>query len=122
MVNIGWGILILPLLYRELMFCPKCGTLAFEDPKGNITCLGSDQQGKKCGYTGPSTGEKITFTVRKQEFSRGGAIHPDWDEPTPRLTPTTKKECPNPKCRSREVKPTPGGVEFECKKCGRLIT
>ena len=99
------------------MFCPECGTLAFPDPSGNILCRAKD-----CDYSGPSTGENITYTVRKEEFTRGGRVNPDWDEPGPRLSPTTKKRCPNPKCRSKEVKPTPGGIEFECKKCGALIT
>ena len=29
------------------MFCPKCGTLSFPDPSGNITC-----PNYKCGYVG----------------------------------------------------------------------
>ena len=31
------------------MFCPKCGTLSFSDPSGNISCTNY-----KCGYVGPA--------------------------------------------------------------------
>ena len=31
------------------MFCPKCGTLAFPSPSGDIKCTNY-----KCGYTGPA--------------------------------------------------------------------
>ena len=31
------------------MFCPKCGTLSFPSPSGDITCTNY-----KCGYTGPA--------------------------------------------------------------------
>ena len=31
------------------MFCPKCGTLSFPDPSGNISCTNY-----KCGYVGPA--------------------------------------------------------------------
>ena len=31
------------------MFCPKCGTLSFPSPSGDISCTNY-----KCGYTGPA--------------------------------------------------------------------
>ena len=31
------------------MFCPKCGTLSFPNPSGNISCTNY-----KCGYNGPA--------------------------------------------------------------------
>lgn len=31
------------------MFCPKCGTLSFPSPKGDISCTNY-----KCGYKGPA--------------------------------------------------------------------
>ena len=31
------------------MFCPKCGTLSFPSPSGDIACTNY-----KCGYTGPA--------------------------------------------------------------------
>ena len=32
------------------MFCPKCGTLSFPTPSGNITC-----NNYKCGYSGDAS-------------------------------------------------------------------
>lgn len=44
----------------RLMFCPQCGTLAFPNPSGNISCTNY-----KCGYQG-SANVKITGSDGKQ--------------------------------------------------------
>ena len=51
------------------MFCPKCGTLAFPSPSGDISCTNY-----KCGYTGPANlvikgvdGEEVDLSKIKSE-------------------------------------------------------
>ena len=51
------------------MFCPKCGTLSFPNPSGDITCTNY-----KCGYSGPANlvikgvdGEDVDLSNIKSE-------------------------------------------------------
>ena len=42
------------------MFCPQCGTLAFPNPSGEISCANF-----KCGYNGPAN---LVVKVNQKEF------------------------------------------------------
>ena len=51
------------------MFCPKCGTLSFPSPSGDIACTNY-----KCGYTGPAKlvvkgadGKKVDLSKAKSK-------------------------------------------------------
>ncbi len=111
------------------MFCPKCGTLSFPDPSGNITC-----PNYKCGYVGPAKlvikgddGEDVDlFKIKSETKSkkREYEVIKDSDKMQGILTKDTYM-CP--KCDSVEVfaylEQTRSSDEPEtrmltCKDCG----
>ena len=111
------------------MFCPKCGTLSFPSPSGDITCTNY-----KCGYVGPENlvikgvdGEDVDLSNIKSETKakdREYEIIKDSDKMQGILTTDTYM-CP--KCDSVEVyaylEQTRSSDEPEtrmltCKECG----
>ena len=111
------------------MFCPKCGTLSFPSPSGDITCTDY-----KCGYVGPANlvikgvdGEDVDLSNIKSETKakdREYEIIKDSDKMQGILTTDTYM-CP--KCDSVEVyaylEQTRSSDEPEtrmltCKECG----
>ena len=116
------------------MFCPECGSLSYPDSSGNIKCENhqckyegplTGRDGSGGTFTDPVTGETVDLTdlkapVRPNEFSRpaGGAGNPNWDEPEVRLSRGHGKKC---KCGSTNLKPTPGGIEYECRDCDSVV-
>ena len=111
------------------MFCPKCGTLSFPSPSGDITCTNH-----KCGYVGPANlvikgvdGEDVDLSNIKSETKakdREYEIIKDSDKMQGILTTDTYM-CP--KCDSVEVyaylEQTRSSDEPEtrmltCKECG----
>ena len=78
------------------MFCPKCGTLSFPTPTGDMTCTNL-----KCGYSGNASNtifvhdreidvSNVTTRMDAEEPTRGhresgDSMSPFWDEPGVRL-------------------------------------
>ena len=111
------------------MFCPKCGTLSFPSPSGDISCTNY-----KCGYTGPAKlvikgadGEDVDLSNIKSETKaqkREYEVIKDSDKMQGILTKDTYM-CP--KCDCVEVyaylEQTRSSDEPEtrmltCKECG----
>tara|TARA_B100001559_G_scaffold146647_1_gene122956 strand:+ start:129 stop:482 length:354 start_codon:yes stop_codon:yes gene_type:complete len=111
------------------MFCPKCGTLSFPSPSGDISCTNY-----KCGYNGPANlvikgvdGEDVDLSNIKSETKakdREYEIIKDSDKMQGILTTDTYM-CP--KCDCIEVyaylEQTRSSDEPEtrmltCKECG----
>ena len=111
------------------MFCPKCGTLSFPSPSGDISCTNY-----KCGYVGPANlvikgadGKDVDLSKAKSSTeakSRKYEVIKDSDKLQGVLTTGTYM-CP--KCDAMEVfsylEQTRSSDEPEtrmltCKECG----
>ena len=104
------------------MFCPKCGTLAFPTPSGDINC-----PDYKCGYQGPINKEFANIQSSTKAETRTYEVIKDSDEIKGVLT-IGDYICPDMKCQSREVysylEQTRSSDEPEtrmltCKECGK---
>tara|TARA_B100000767_G_scaffold172616_1_gene161641 strand:- start:998 stop:1351 length:354 start_codon:yes stop_codon:yes gene_type:complete len=111
------------------MFCPKCGTLAFPSPSGDISCTNY-----KCGYSGPANlvikgvdGEDVDLSNVKSETKardREYEIIKDSDKVSGILTTDTYM-CPKCDCikvyaylEQTRSSDEPETRMLTCKECG----
>ncbi len=110
------------------MFCPKCGTLSFPTPTGDMTCTNL-----KCGYSGNASNtifvhdreidvSNVTTRMDAEEPTRGhresgDSMSPFWDEPGVRLQSTQIRSCPV--CSSTNLRIR--SSEEECLDCGAHV-
>ena len=79
------------------MFCPKCGTLSFPRPNGDINC-----HNYRCGYQGPVSKDFANIRTSTKAEERVFEVIKDSDERKGVLT-TGAYVCPELKCDSQEV-------------------